>query len=204
MPISEEPNPPRPSLRTLIVEDESLVGMMLQHLLEKLGHSVVGQAATAAEATALYHHHSPDLVLMDIRLDDCDGLDLAVSLSKIRACPMIVISAYSDQELIDKAVDAGVYGYLIKPVNERLLEAQIEVATRRFAERLELLAEVDRLTKDLQTSKLLDKAKGILMKRAGLSEDEAHRRLLQESQKRRIPLAQLCQTIIESDKVMHG
>ncbi len=190
------------SLRVLVVEDESLVGMMLRQQLERMGHAVLGQAANAEEAAQLYRRHQPDLVLMDIRLAGSDGLEVAKSLIAERPCPVVVVSAYADRELIERAASLGVYGYLVKPVDEKELEAQIAVALRRFVDQQAANKEVARLEKDLETRRLLDRAKSILIKRAKLTEDEAHRRLLQESQKRRIPLAQLCRTIIESDQVM--
>ncbi|MGA2497708.1 MAG: response regulator [Tepidisphaeraceae bacterium] len=190
------------TFRVLIVEDESLVGMMLRQMLDRMGHTVLGQAANAVEAAELYRRHNPDLVLMDIRLAGSDGLEVARTLLEERPCPVVVVSAYSDKELIARAAAVGVFGYLVKPVNERELEAQIEVALRRFADQQAATMEIVRLERDLETRRLLDRAKGILMKRAKLTEDEAHRRLLQESQKRRIPLPQLCKTIIESDQVM--
>jgi two-component system, response regulator PdtaR len=188
--------------RVLIVEDDTLVGMGLRGQLEKLGHSVVGQAAAALEAKAMFERDQPDLVLLDIRLNGADGIDLATELLAARRCPMIIISAYSDRSLIERASAAGVFGYLIKPVNEKGLEAQIEVAAQRFSEQENLRSEKDKLAADLETRKLMDRAKGILMKRANLPEDEAHRRLQQESQKRRIGMADLCRRIIESDEVM--
>lgn len=191
-------------LRVLIVEDETLVGLGLKNSLVKLGHQVVGQAGTTAQAKDLFRTEKPDLVLMDVRLDDTDGIELAKQLLAERRCPMVVISAYSDRDFVERASAAGVYGYLIKPVSEPGLAAQIEVAVRRFEE-LELLrAEKDKAVQDLETRKLMDRAKAILMKRAGLSEDEAHRRLQQESQKRRMGLAELCRRIIDSDEVMGG
>jgi len=189
-------------LRVLIVEDDTLVGMGLRGQLEKLGHSVVGQAAAALEAKAMFERDQPDLVLLDIRLNGADGIDLATELLAARRCPMIIISAYSDRSLIERASVAGVCGYLIKPVNEKGLEAQIEVAVQRFTEQENLRLEKEKLIADLETRKLMDRAKGILMKRANLPEDEAHRRLQQESQKRRISMADLCRRIIESDEVM--
>lgn len=189
-------------LRVLIVEDDTLVGMGLRGQLEKLGHSVVGQAAAALEAKAMFERDQPDLVLLDIRLNGADGIDLATELLAARRCPMIIISAYSDRSLIERASVAGVFGYLIKPVNEKGLEAQIEVAVQRFNEQENLRLEKEKLVADLETRKLMDRAKGILMKRANLPEDEAHRRLQQESQKRRISMADLCRRIIESDEVM--
>ena len=190
--------------RVLIVEDDTLVGMGLRAQLHKMGHTVVGHAADAVEATKLFEQQQPDLVLLDIRLGETDGLELASTLLSQRRCPIIIISAYSDKSLIDRANAAGVYGYLIKPVRDKTLEAQIEIVVGRFSEQEMLRAENEKLAHDLETRKLSERAKGILMRRAKLSEDEAHRRLQQESQKRRIPLAELARRIIESDELMNG
>src|SRR5271166_4920764 len=118
--------------RVMIVEDDTFVGMGLRSQLEKLGHTVVGDASTEADAVAMFREHLPDLVLMDIRLDGADGIDLATKLLKHRACPIIIVSAYGDKELVDRATAAGVFGYLIKPVALPALSAQIEVAVTRF------------------------------------------------------------------------
>jgi len=189
-------------MRVLIVEDDTFVGMGLRGQLQKLGHSVVGQAADAAEARQMFRSAEPQLVLLDIRLGADDGIDLAGDLLKIRRCPMIIVSAFAEKELIERATTAGVFGYLTKPVDERTLAAQIEVASGRFKEAESLRAESAKLAADLKTRKVMDRAKGILMKRAHLSEEEAHRRLQVESQKRRIGMAELCQRIIESDEMM--
>jgi response regulator NasT len=189
-------------LRVLIVEDDTLVGMGLLRQLQKLGHSVVGQAADAAEARQMFRAHEPQLVLLDIRLGSDDGIDLACDLLKARRVPMIVVSAFAEKELVERATEAGVFGYLTKPVDERTLAAQIEVASGRFKEAEALRAETAKLTHDLKTRKVMERAKGILMKRAHLSEEEAHRRLQVESQKRRLGMAELCQRIIESDEMM--
>lgn len=189
-------------MRVLIVEDDTLVGMGLRGQLQKLGHSVVGQAADASEARQMFRSAEPQLVLLDIRLGADDGIELAADLLKIRRCPMIIVSAFAEKELIERATEAGVFGYLTKPVDERTLAAQIEVASGRFKEAESLRAESAKLAQDLKTRKAMDRAKGILMKRAHLSEEEAHRRLQVESQKRRIGMAELCQRIIESDEMM--
>jgi two-component system, response regulator PdtaR len=192
------------SYRCLLVEDETLVAMLLQSQLEKLGHKVVAQAADADQAEMLFRDRQPDLVLTDIRLAGRDGLELAERLLKIRACPIIVITAHGDRELIDRASAAGVFGYLIKPVRDDLLEAQIEVAVARFREWMVLLAEKETLAQSLEHRKLVDRAKGILMTRGNLTEPEAHKRIQQESQKRRISAAELAKKIIESEEILGG
>jgi response regulator NasT len=189
------------SLRALIVEDDTLVGMGLRSQLESLGHKVIAQAANAEEATRFFREGKPELVLMDIRLDNSDGIDLARDLLKERRVPMIIVSAYSDQELIDRAASVGVFGYLVKPVTVETLAAQIGVAQSRFHEHLRLVEENQNLVQTLETRKLVERAKGILMKRLNLPEQDAHRRLQQESQKRRISLAEIARRIIESEEL---
>jgi AmiR/NasT family two-component response regulator len=190
--------------RVLIVEDDSLVGIGLRAQIERLGHIVVGQASTASEAAALYLGKSPDVVLMDIRLDSLDGIELARQLLQQRRCPMVILSAFSDKELIDRASTIGVFGYLIKPVSAESLQAQMEVAIHRFEEHEKVLAEKAELAHQLETRKLVERAKGIFMKRLNLDEAEAHKRLQQESQKRRIGLAELARKIIESEDLLGG
>lgn len=190
--------------RILIVEDDTLVGIGLRSQLEKLGHEVVGQASSAAEGKSLYREKKPDVVLMDIRLDGADGINLATELLAERRCPMVILSAYGDKELIERASSAGVFGYLIKPVTAEGLQAQIEVAVRRFQEREKLIAEKESLTQTLETRKLVERAKGIFMKRMNLDEAEAHRRLQLESQKRRIGIADLAKRVIESEELLGG
>jgi len=190
--------------RILIVEDDTLVGIGLRSQLEKLGHEVVGQASGGPDGKALYRQTKPDIVLMDIRLDGTDGITLAGELLAERPCPMVILSAYGDKELIERASAAGVFGYLIKPVTAEGLQAQIEVAVRRFQEKEKLIAEKESLSQTLETRKLVERAKGIFMKRMNLDEGEAHRRLQQESQKRRISLADLAKRVIESEELLGG
>lgn len=191
--------------KILIVEDDTLVGMGIKANVERLGHVVVGQAATVDEAVALFESKQPDLCLVDIRLDaGGDGIDLAGRLMKQRRVPMIIISAYSDMELIRRATDAGVFGYLVKPVSGEALAAQVEVAVRRFDEQEKLSAENAQLVENLATRKLVERAKAVLMKRLNLSEPDAHKRLQQESQRRRIGLGDVAKKIIESDDLLGG
>jgi response regulator NasT len=191
-------------LRILIVEDETLVGMGLQDQLTRLGHEVIAQAASAAEALEQFRTRQPDAVLVDVRLNGGDGIELACECLKIRRVPMIVISAYSDPDLIRRAGEAGVFGYLVKPVEQGQLAAQLEVAVRRFREGEQLRLEKDQLAANLETRKLVERAKGVFMRRLHLDEPEAHKRLQQESQKRRISLADLARKIIESEELLGG
>lgn len=190
--------------RVLIIEDDTLVLIGLRKQIERLGHVVVGEAPTADEAAALYATAQPDLVLLDIRLDNGDGIDLARKLLDVRRTPMIVVSAFSDKALIERAASAGVFGYLIKPVTAEALSAQIEVAVRRFNEHERLSAEKAQLAQMLENRKILERAKGIFMKRLNLDENEAHRRLQQESQKRRTGVVELARKIIESEELLGG
>jgi two-component system, response regulator PdtaR len=188
-------------LKVLIVEDDTLVGLGLKAHLERLGHVVVGQAASTDEAMRLYREQRPDLVLVDIRLNGDDGIDLAGQLMEERRAPIIMISAYSDPELINRASSAGIFGYLVKPFSFETLVAQIEVAAKRFREREQLIQDRDEAIQNLETRKLVERAKGIFMKRLSLSEPDAHRRLQLESQRRRISLAELAKKVIESDEL---
>ena len=122
----------------------------------------------------------------------------------MRRVPMIIVSAFSDKSKIERAGVAGVFGYLIKPVSGESLAAQIEVAVRRFDEQERLVRENQELAQTLENRKLVEKAKGIFMKRLNLDEPEAHRRLQQESQKRRISIAELAKKIIESEQLLGG
>jgi two-component system, response regulator PdtaR len=188
--------------RALIVEDDTLVGMGLKSQLESIGCEVVGQASTSEQALAMFREHRPDIVLMDIKLDGTDGIELAKQLLTERRCAVVMVTAYSDSELITRAGAAGVFGYLIKPAKPESLAAQIEVAINRCREQEKLIQENLSLVQTLETRKLVERAKGILMKRLNLDEPAAHRRLQQESQKRRITLAEIAKKIIESEKLL--
>jgi len=200
-PSAAKPSP----LRVLLVEDETIVAIGLKSQLERLGHAVLPQAARVSDARALFHDLRPDLVLLDIQLNQpVDGIELAREFLAERRCPMIIISAYADDALSRRAGEAGVFGYLIKPVSIEGLQAQIEVVVQRFREHEQIRAEKDALAQTLETRKLVERAKGIFMKHFHLDEPEAHRRLQQESQKRRVSLAELAKKIIESEELLGG
>ena len=190
------------SRKALIVEDDTLVGLGLKAHLEAIGYTVVGQASTPEQALAMYGQHQPDVVLMDIKLDGADGIDLAGELLALRFCAIVMVSAYSDKELITRAAQAGAFGYLVKPTGRESLAAQVEIAVNRCRQQMKLMQENQTLVETLETRKLVERAKGILMKRLTLDEPAAHRRLQTESQKRRMSIAELAKKIIESEKLL--
>jgi two-component system, response regulator PdtaR len=204
--------PPKSDTRVrhvLIVEDQSLIALGLKADVERLGHVVVGLAATAQEARQLVAQVEPDLILMDIRLGRDDGIELTRELLAQRPCPVVIVSAFSDCELALRAAEAGVFGYLVKPVSPESLQVQIEVATRRFADSELCRHETDKLRHDnqelvqtLETRKLVERAKGLLMKRLNLDEQTAHRRLQLESQKRRISIGDCARRVIDAEKAL--
>jgi response regulator NasT len=191
-------------LRILIVEDEALVGIGLKDQLSRLGHEVIAQAATMAEGLQKFRDLNPDMLLLDVHLDGGDGIELARECQQIRRVPMVVISAYTDPELIRRAAEAGVFGYLVKPVEQGQLAAQTEIAMKRFRETEQVRLEKEQLATTLETRKLVERAKGIFMRRLNLDEAEAHKRLQQESQRRRMSLADLSRKIIESEELLGG
>jgi response regulator NasT len=196
--ISPSTGTPIACLRVLVVEDDSFVVEHLQACLKRLGHTVVGQPSREAETLEQFRRLVPDVVLMDVRLDQADGIELAGNLLAERAVPVVIISAFSDDELIQRAAAVGVFGYMIKPVNDRSLAAAIAIAIGRFNETVALQRQKQELAQALENRKLLDRAKGILIKHFKLSEPDAHRRLQSEAQKRRVTLAEVAKKVIES------
>ena len=195
--------PPEP-LRVLIVEDETIPAMGLCAQLTKLGHNVVGTAAHATEARTLYRTEHPDLALLDIRLGEDDGLELAGELLKERRCPMIVLSAFQRHATHPPRRRSGRLRVSDQTRQPRGACRPDRGHCRCFRDQERLRLEKDHLAQTLETRKLLEKAKGIFMKRLNLDEPEAHRRLQQESQKRRIGMAELAKKIIESEELLGG
>lgn len=159
-------------MRILIADDESIIRMGLASILETQGHSVLA-AANGREAIRLAEHHQPDLAILDIRMPYTDGLQAAKTIAKHRPLPILILTAFSEQDLIEKATDLPIHGYLIKPVQPEALGAAIRVAVKRFEERQAQAELSSKLARQLAERKTVDRAKGILME-AGLSEAEAY------------------------------
>ena len=182
--------------RLIIADDESLIRMDLREMLAQLGYLVVGEAGDGQSAVNLARELRPDAVIMDIKMPDLDGIEAARLLTQERVAPVLLLTAYSDTELIARAREAGVAGYLVKPFRESDLAPAIEIAMARFAEFRELEKEVGDLQETLETRKLVDRAKGILMDTQSLSEAEAFRRIQKMSMNTRKAMKEVAEAII--------
>jgi two-component system, response regulator PdtaR len=190
--------------RILIAEDNDLVSLTLEEQLKGLGYDVIGIARTGQEAVDLATRLSPDLVLMDIRMPEIDGTEAATRINSQRSTPIIMLTAYADKETIRKAEVAGVLvlGYLVKPVTEADLPPAINVALARFRELQGLRSQVLDLEESLEARKLIERAKGILMQRLGLSERDAYERLRQRARDKRAKMKDIAQAIIEAEELL--
>ena len=183
-------------VRVVIADDESVICMDLREMLNNLGYLVVGEAGDGRSAVSLARELRPDVVLMDVKMPDMDGIDAAKILTEDRVAPVVLLTAFSQKDLVERASAAGVVAYLVKPIEEADLSPAIEIALARFAEFRELEKEVDDLQDQLETRKLVDRAKGILMDSQELSEAAAFRRIQKMSMNTRKSMKEIAQAII--------
>ena len=190
------------SMRVLICEDEGLTVLKLRRLLAAAGHTVVGEAKSGEECLTIFDEAEPDLVLMDIKMPGMDGTEATRQLMDKRALPVVMLTAYSDDDTVRAATEAGASAYLVKPVSRSQLLSALHVAASRFAELEQAKREVEDLNEALEIRKLVERAKGLLMDRAGLSEGEAFRRLQKASRDQRRPMKLIALEVIEAGKLM--
>lgn len=183
-------------LRILIADDEALIRLDLREMLTDVGHEIVGEAANGEEAVKLARQLRPDFILMDVKMPIMDGITAAKQIAGEDIAPILLLTAYSQQDIVEKASEAGVIAYLVKPVREEQLFPAMEIAVTRFAELKKLSSELENLKESLETRKLLDRAKGILMTAHGMTEQEAYRKMQQFSMAKRITLKELAESII--------
>ena len=188
------------SLRIVIADNESIIRMDLKELLEEAGHEVIGEAADGAKAVEMTRKLKPDLVIMDIKMPEMDGIAAAKMISNEKLAPVLLLTAYSQKEIVEKAKDSGVLAYLVKPVKESNLFPAMEIALSRFKEYVEIEQELNDLRNSLETRKILDRAKGILMDAYNLSEQEAFRRIQQYSMSKRKSIRDVAESIIDAAK----
>lgn len=190
--------------RIVIADDESIIRMDLREMLSNLGYLVVGQVGDGRSAVNLARELRPDLVIMDIKMPDMDGIDAAKILTEEKIAPVLLLTAYSQRELVNRAKEAGVVGYLVKPFRESDLSPAIELAMVRFAEFKAMEKEVGDLQEALETRKLVDRAKGILMDTQGLTEAEAFRKVQKMSMNTRKPMKEVAEAIILAHEAGQG
>jgi len=182
--------------RIVIAEDDEVTRKDLREMLEGLGYLVVGEARDGKSAVNLARELRPDIVVMDIKMPILDGIDAAKILTEEQIAPVVLLTGYYDKSLVERAKEAGVIAYLVKPFSEADLDPAIEVALARFEEFRKLAQEVERLEDALETRKLVDRAKGILMDKQGLTEAEAFRKIQKMSMDTRRPMKEIAQAII--------
>jgi AmiR/NasT family two-component response regulator len=183
-------------LRIVIADDESIRVMSLRSQLEALGHQVVGEAATGREVVEIACQVKPDLAILDIKMPEMDGIEAAKAITAEQPIPIILLTAYGEEELVERAAEVGVLAYLMKPVSEEDLLPTIALALARFREFQALHREVESLKEALETRKLVERAKGILMRRLNLSEEKAFRHMQRRSQNENIKLGEIARAII--------
>ena len=169
-------------VRVLIAEDETIIRLDLKGLLEAAGCDVCAEARDGEEAVRLARETSPEVALLDVKMPGLDGIDAARRILEERPLPIVMVTAYGEQELVSRAVEAGVFGYLVKPFRETDLLPAIETARARHQELVALREEADSLAEALAARKTIERAKGLLMEREGLTEQEAFARLRKASQ----------------------
>ena len=183
-------------LRIVVALDEALIRLDLAEMLAELGYDVVGQASDGEQAVALVHEHRPDVVIMDVKMPVLDGISAAEQIGKERIAPVIMLTAFSQKELVERARDAGVMAYIVKPFTQADLAPAVDIATSRWAELKALEGEIADLGERLETRKAVDRAKGILMTRLKLSEADAFRWIQKTAMDRRLGMREVADAVI--------
>ena len=183
-------------MRILIAEDETIIRLDLRQLLERAGYEVVAEAKDGEEAVALARSEEPELAILDVKMPKLDGIEAARRILEERPIPIVMLTAYGQKELVSRAVEAGVFGYLVKPFREQDLLPAIAAARARHEELQALRAEAESLADALAARKVIEQAKGLLMKREQLSEQEAFARLRKASQASGRPLKAIAEAVV--------
>jgi AmiR/NasT family two-component response regulator len=184
------------SMRILVAEDETIIRLDLRGLLERAGYDVVAEARDGEEAVELARLHEPDLALMDVKMPRLDGIEAARRMLEERPIPIVMLTAFDQRELVERAAEAGVFGYLVKPFREQDVVPAIELAKARYEELVAVRADADSLSQALADRKLIERAKGLLMEREKLSEADAFARLRKASQVSGRPLRVIADAVI--------
>ena len=188
-------------LRILVVDDEAILRLDLSEMLAERGHDVVGEADNGADAVRLARELHPDLVLMDVKMPGMSGLEAAKLIGGEQLAPVLLLTAYSQRDVVEQAADSGVMAYLVKPIREEELTPALEVAMTRWESYRSLARELDKAKDDLETRKLLDRAMGVLMDQHGFSERDAFEAMQKLSMDRRLSLKAVAQAVLAAAEI---
>jgi two-component system, response regulator PdtaR len=191
-------------LRVAVADDEPEVLANLEEMLADIGHEVVAAVNNGRALVDACRETSPNLIITDIKMPDMDGLEAAEEIREIRPTPVVIVSAFHDQEFVDRALKEHVLAYLIKPISEETLKASIELAMQRFREFRALQEQAASLQHALEDRKLIERAKGILMQRAGLSEPAAFKRLQLLASQKNKKMVEIARTIVEAEQAFES
>lgn len=193
VPTSDE----APQRRVLVAEDETLIRLDIVEILTDAGYAVVGEAENGEKAVELAREHRPDLVVMDVKMPVMDGITAAKTIAEERIAPVVMLTAFSQRDLVESAQEAGAMAYVVKPFGQNDLVPAIEVAAARFDEIRALEAEVTSMADKFEARKLVERAKSVLTSKMGLSEPEAFRWIQKTSMDRRLTMREVAETVVD-------
>lgn len=189
-------------LRAVIAEDEQLTRTIIRARLEKLGHHVVAEAGDGVQAIEAARLHKPDVIIMDIKMPEMDGIEAARTILAEAPCAILFLSSFNEQELVEQASETGALAYLMKPFRKEDLAPALEVAVRRFRQIQSQSKEIEELKETLETRKLIERAKGILMDRHRMSEEEAFKRIHFQARNQNKKMREIAQSIITAAELI--
>lgn len=187
---------PRTSRRVLVAEDEAIIRLDLAEMLGEAGYDVVGQAGDGEQAVAMALELKPDIVIMDVKMPVMDGITAAEQIGKERICPVVMLTAFSQTELVERARDAGVMAYIVKPFTAGDVTPAIDIALSRWGELKALESEIADLGERLETRKAVDRAKGVLMTKLKISEADAFRWIQKTAMDRRMGMREVAEAVV--------
>lgn len=196
VPVAPAAAPSRPTKRVLVAEDEAIIRLDLAEMLTEAGYEVVGQASDGEQAVALAASLKPDIVIMDVKMPVMDGISAAEQIGKERLCPVVMLTAFSQTELVERARDAGVMAYIVKPFTASDVTPALDIALSRWAELKTLEAEVADLGDRLETRKAVDRAKGVLMTKLKITEADAFRWIQKTAMDRRMSMREVADAVV--------
>lgn len=183
--------------RIVIADDEALICMDLREMLEEAGHGVVGIGSDGVEALNLVKEKKPDLAILDVKMPRLDGIQAARMIAHDNLAPVVLLTAFGDEDMIEKAKKSMVFGYVMKPVEEKTLFPAIQIAVSQYRQKKDMVDRVKNMERELAARKIVDRAKGLLMDYYHITEEDAYRRMQQTSMKRGITIADVAQKVVK-------